>query len=189
MVDATFGGAANISATKPSSSMRELLQMSLLSWLPKYWRSKAESEHEIARIEPAGSEEAKVREIPSANDKFCVGDVKIGATDLTGKVIEEIYIKVRPQYAVYRTTDRVVIQYADDDTKANEQRQQMATLNLVRAQINGLISDWTKSKYRSFKEKSAKYEGRVASALILCLEGDGVAALASLNDIKEDIIA
>jgi len=120
---------------------------------------------------------------------FCVADVKIRATDLTGNVILEVYVRASPQYAVYRTSDRVVIQFADDDTKAREQRQQLATLNLVRAQINGLISDWSKSRYARFREKAAKYESRVASALILCLEGDGVAALASLNDTKADIVA
>jgi hypothetical protein len=65
----------------------------------------------------------------------------------------------------------------------------MATINLARAQVCGLIGDWARSKIESFREKAAKYEGRVASALVLCLEGDGAAALASLNDTKEDIIA
>ena len=125
----------------------------------------------------------------TASEMFCVADVKIRATDLTGNVILEVYVRASPQYAVYRTSDRVVIQFADDDTKARQQRQQLATLNLVRAQINGLISDWSKSRYARFREKAAKYESRVASALILCLEGDGVAALASLNDTKADIVA
>jgi len=127
--------------------------------------------------------------VATASEMFCVADVKIRATDLTGNVILEVYVRASPQYAVYRTSDRVVIQFADDDTKARQQRQQLATLNLVRAQINGLISDWSKSRYARFREKAAKYESRVASALILCLEGDGVAALASLNDIKADIVA
>src|SRR5262249_48229955 len=131
----------------------------------------------------------KLSETDAGGGRFCVDDVKLGAKDLTGKPIEEIYIKVRPKYAVYRNTDRVVIQYADDETEATEQRKRMSTLNLARAQINGCISDWTKSKFKTFREKSAKYQGGVASALVLCLEGDGVTALASLNDIKEDIIA
>jgi hypothetical protein len=158
--------------------------MWLCSWLQTHSRSKAKSAHETARIDPAAAcQEAKVPETNTADESFCVGNVKIGASDLTGKRIEEIYVKVN--YAVYRTTDRVAIQYADCESEATEQRQHMSSLNLVRAQISGLISDWTKSKHKSFKEKSAVYEGRVASTLILCLEGDGVAALASLNDIKK----
>jgi len=157
------------------------------SWLHTYRRSKAKRGHEAARSDLAAAfGEAKVA---TASEMFCVADVKIRATDLTGNVILEVYVRASPQYAVYRTSDRVVIQFADDDTKARQQRQQLATLNLVRAQINGLISDWSKSRYARFREKAAKYESRVASALILCLEGDGVAALASLNDIKADIVA
>jgi len=60
---------------------------------------------------------------------------------------------------------------------------------LVRARICGLISDWSKSEFETFKRKSTQYDGRVASALILCLEGDGEASLASLVDIKDDIVA
>jgi hypothetical protein len=160
-------------------------------WL-RFWvqRPKPDSEHESAGIDPAAAcQEAKVPQNDTSDERFCVGNVKIGASDLTGKLIEEVYIKVRPQYAVYRTADRVVIQYADDETLATEQRRLMSTVNLVRAQISGLICDWARSRYKAFKDKSAKYESRVASALILCLEGDGVAALASLNDTKEDIIA
>jgi len=157
------------------------------SWLHTYRRSKAKRGHETARSDLAAAfGEAKVA---TASEMFCVADVKIRATDLTGNVILEVYVRASPQYAVYRTSDRVVIQFADDDTKARQQRQQLATLNLVRAQINGLISDWSKSRYARFREKAAKYESRVASALILCLEGDGVAALASLNDIKASIVA
>jgi len=165
--------------------------MSLLSWLHTYRRSNAiKDEHETARSNlAAASEKANMPANPRGGQRFSVDDVTIAAADLTGKVIEEVYVKVSPQYAVYRTSDRVVIQYADDDHKAAEQRQNMAPLNLVRAQISGYISGWTKSKFTSFKEKSAQYEGRVASALILCLEGDGVAALASLNDIEADIMA
>jgi hypothetical protein len=157
------------------------------SWLHTYRRSKAKRGHETARSDPAAAfGEAKV---VTAREMFCVEDVKLRATDLTGSVITEVYVRASPQYAVYRTSDRVVIQFADDDNKAREQRQQIATLNLLRAQISGLISDWTKSKCTGFREKAAKYESRVASALILCLEGDCIAALASLNDVKADIVA
>jgi hypothetical protein len=156
--------------------------MWLCSWLQTYVHCGAKSEHEAARIK------AEVKAL-GTDESFRVGDVNIGARDLTGKIIEEIYIKVRPKYAVYRTTDRVVIQYADEEKDATEQRQHMSPLNLPRAQIDGLISDWTQSKYQSFKEKAAKYEGRVASALILCLEGDAGTGFASLNETKEAIIA
>src|SRR5215831_58831 len=103
---------------------------------------------------------------------FYVGDVKIHHKDLTGRSIEEIYIKVRPKYAVYKTAGRVVVQYADAEKLAIDQQQNMSVMNLARAQIDALISDWNQSKYAFFKRKSAKYDGRVASALILCLQDD-----------------
>jgi len=160
--------------------------MVLASFFLKFCISKAKSEHGPARIEAAAaSGEVEVPE----TDPFRVANVKKGQPDSQGNVVEEVYSRIGSKYAVYRTSDRVMIQYADDDAKADEQRQHMAMLNLVRARINGLIGDWTKSKYQSFKEKSAKYEARVASALILCLEGDGATALASLNEIKEDVHA
>src|SRR6267142_1762516 len=160
--------------------------MALASFFLKFCISKAKSEHGPARIEAAAaSGEVEVPE----TDPVHVANVKKGQPDSQGNVVEEVYSRIGSKYAVYRTSDRVMIQYADDDAKADEQRQHMATLNLVRARINGLIGDWTKSKYQSFKEKSAKYEARVASALILCLEGDGATALASLNEIKEDVHA
>jgi hypothetical protein len=120
---------------------------------------------------------------------FLVDNVKIGDNDLTECKIIKIYTKVRPKYAVYRTPDRVAVQFADDEQAASQQRKDMATLNLTRAQITGLIDGWSRSKWELFKAKAKKFEGRVATALVLSLEGDSVAALASLNDTKADIIA
>jgi hypothetical protein len=161
--------------------------MAAASFFLKFCISKAKSEHQAAQIKMAAA--SKEAGVPEIVDLFRVADVKKGKPDSQGNIIEEVYTKVGAKYAVYRTPDRVVIQYADDDAKADEQRQHMASLNLARAQISGLISDWTKSKYQPFKEKAATYEGRVASALVLCLEGDGATALTSLNEIKADVLA
>jgi hypothetical protein len=90
---------------------------------------------------------------------------------------------------VYLTRDRVSVQFADDETTAAVQRKNMARLNLIRTQITSLINGWSKSRLSSFKAKARKYEGRVATALILCLEDDVTAACAALDEIKADIIA
>ena len=137
----------------------------------------------------AHTNDQKALEANSAVERFCIDNIAKNARDLAGNIIEEVYIKVRPLYAVYRTANRVVVQYADEEKLANEQRKSMRYLNLVRAQISGLTSDWCKSKYGTFKRKAEKYDGRVASALILCLEGDGASALASLVDTKDEIFA
>ncbi|MEA2997141.1 MAG: hypothetical protein QOG74_2690 [Alphaproteobacteria bacterium] len=121
--------------------------------------------------------------------RFLVDDVKIGERDLTECEILKIFTKVRPQYAVYRTRDRVSVQFSDDENVASQQRKDMSTLNLTRAQITGLIDGWSRSRWELFKAKAKKFEGRTATALVLSLEGDSGAALASLNDTKADIIA
>src|SRR5215469_14507409 len=117
-------------------------------------------------------------------DKFTVEEVQPGGRDLTQAKIEEVYTKVRPLYAVYRTSRRVSVQYADDDGVAASQRAKMAPLNSLRTQINGLIDGWRSSKFKPFQGKARRYDGRVAAALILCLEGDGTTALASLTQTK-----
>lgn len=120
---------------------------------------------------------------------FTVDDVKIGEKDLTESEIVKIYTKIRPDYAVYRTHDRVAVQFADEEKKAEEQRKKMATLNLLRVQIAGLIDGWSRSKLETFKARARKYERRLATGLILCLEDDPNTACASLEDTKADIEA
>jgi hypothetical protein len=61
----------------------------------------------------------------------------------------------------------------------------MSTLNLARAQITGLIDGWSRSRWQLFKAKAKKFEGRVATALVLSLEGDSSAALASLTTRRQ----
>jgi hypothetical protein len=120
--------------------------------------------------------------------RFSVHDVMIGKIDLTERTIIDIYTKVEPLYAVYRTENRVGVQYADSDATATDQRKAMSVLNGLRTQINGLIDGWRTSKLTSFSSKAKRYDSRVAAALILCLEGDGNTAKAALSDIKQNVL-
>ena len=86
------------------------------------------------------------REDDVAEISFLVDNVKIGDPDLTECEIVKIYTKVRPKYAVCRTPDRVSVQFADDEQVASQQRKDMSTLNLTRAQITGLIDGWSRSR-------------------------------------------
>jgi hypothetical protein len=62
---------------------------------------------------------------------------KDGATRRRPRILC-VYAKVwPPRYAVYRTQNRTVVQYADDSKAADEQRKKMASLNGLRMQING----------------------------------------------------
>jgi uncharacterized protein YukE len=118
-----------------------------------------------------------------------VEDIQLGKKDPTQMEIRQIYSKAPPRYAVYRTDERVAVQFADDAKLAATQRKNMASLNSLRSQINGLISDWSRSSRRRYRDKAEKYERRVAAALILCLEDDGETALAALNEVKSDVTA
>ena len=116
--------------------------------------------------------------------QFSVDDVRIGAQDLTESKIEQIYAKVRPTYAVYRTDVRVSILYADNDAVAQSQRKRIAPLNGLRTEINGLINGWRTNP--QLEPKARRYDARVAAALILALEDDCASALTALAEIKSE---
>jgi len=121
--------------------------------------------------------------------EFTVADVAVGRMDSANKKILCVYAKVSPQYAVYLTQGRIVVQYADDPKVAEAQRKDMASLNALRMQIEGLIDGWRSSRLAAYRRKAKRYDGRLAAALIVCLESDGVTAHASLSDIKDDLVA
>src|SRR5260370_34018333 len=103
-------------------------------------------------------------------DTFNVNDVHVDAYDITENRITEIFGKSWPNYAVYQNTKRVGVQYADEDDAATAQRKNMANLNGLRAQINGLIDGWRNSRNDNFKARARRYDADVAAALVMCLE-------------------
>ncbi|MEX3945577.1 hypothetical protein AB4Y44_39835 [Paraburkholderia sp. BR10937] len=117
-----------------------------------------------------------------------VDDIKLKGEDLTQQTIEQIYYKAPPRFAVYATQKRVMVQYADDNLLEAKQRGDMASLNGLRSQISGLIDGWQNHKSRKKQCKAAKYNARVAAALNLCLEGDGINAFSALQEVKADIV-
>ncbi|MFM0520737.1 hypothetical protein PQR08_25235 [Caballeronia jiangsuensis] len=117
-----------------------------------------------------------------------VDEIKIDAEDITQQKIERIFYKAPPRFAVYAADKRVMVQYADDSFLEVKQRTDMASLNGLRSQINGLIDGWQTSRRIKKQTKAAKYNARVAAALNLCLEGDGINALIALQEVKADIV-
>ncbi|OYD77420.1 UNVERIFIED_ORG: hypothetical protein BDU10_2522 [Burkholderia sp. CF145] len=125
-----------------------------------------------------------------------VADVRRGKEDMSERLVCEIYYKVPPRYAVYRSSERVIVQHADDgelgdDSKslANAQRARMAVLNPLRSQITGLIDGWERSKKKSLAERARRYNARVAAALNQCLEGDQTSPLTVLTEVRDEIVA
>lgn len=116
-----------------------------------------------------------------------VADLAQQQKDAAGVVILAIYGRKPPEYAVYRTQDRVVVHYADVQTLSAAQRKLMARLNPLRGEINGLIDGWrTGSAERRLQAE--RYDRRVADALIAALEGDPKGAEALLAGIKRDVL-
>jgi hypothetical protein len=123
-------------------------------------------------------------------DRFTVDDVRLGARDATESIIENIYAKAPPLYAVYRNADRVAVQYSDNEALADRQRTDTAKLSVLRSEINGLIDGWRRSKKGVFLARARRYDGEVAAALIQCLEeGNPDNARAQLQRTRDDVLA
>ena len=117
-----------------------------------------------------------------------VSEVERGKSDSAGIEISDVYARRPPDYAVYRTPERVLIHFADDQEREQAQRTALARLNPIRGEINGLIDDWRTSKNPARKLKAMRYDRRVGDALILAFEQDVVSAELLLAQIKKDII-
>jgi len=116
-----------------------------------------------------------------------VSDLMIGKHDGAGSVVTAVYAKNPPHYAVYRTDERVRINFADTDAQAKAQRDALAPLNPICGEINGLIDGWRFSQRASPKGAAKRYDRRVADALTNALQGDVDGALKLLTAVKTDI--
>jgi hypothetical protein len=117
-----------------------------------------------------------------------VKDIECGRKDAAGASITDVYYRQPPQYAIYRTTERVMVHFADADDEARQQDAALAPLNPLRGQINGLIDGWRVSKRDWRKARARRYDRRVADALQVALAQDTRGALDVLAGIKTDII-
>lgn len=71
---------------------------------------------------------------------FKVEDICVGEPDSAGNNITTVFAKVTARYAIYATSERVMIHFADDDAQGVNQRDAIKPLAAVRAEIEGLIS-------------------------------------------------
>ena len=117
-----------------------------------------------------------------------VADLKVNANDAMGVPIRVMYGFKPPEYAVYRTCDRVMVQFADDRDREAAQRHALAPLNPVRGEINGLVDGWRSSRSKRKRGKAECHDRRVGDALVVALEDDVVSAATLLDAIKQDII-
>jgi hypothetical protein len=136
--------------------------------------------------------------------RIAVEDIRKGHLDESDQKILTVYYRSGSRYAIYRTPERVALQYSDSQNEQKEQRKRLATLGPIRGEINGLIDGWRNLADKTFEQpddvpltgktgrnasKVNRYDRRVADALLIALEGeDGPGALALLDQIKTDLI-
>ena len=122
-------------------------------------------------------------------DQFTVSAIRLNEADANGMKVRSIYARFDPRYAVYRTEERVNIQFADDPKLESEQREKVARLSPLRGEINGLVDGWRTDRRKRFKSAALRYDRRVADTLIVALEGDVDSALQILPQIRDDVVA
>ncbi|QLC24689.1 hypothetical protein HFP57_06360 [Parasphingopyxis algicola] len=118
-----------------------------------------------------------------------VAEIALDGRDSTGADIRAVYVRNPPHYAIYRTDQRVLVHFADDDEDNRRQRDKIAPLSPLRGEVRGLIDGWHGSKYLSFHSKAIRFDRRVSDALVMGIEGSIENAAALLATIKDDIIA
>jgi hypothetical protein len=119
-----------------------------------------------------------------------VADLRLNEPDSLDAPILAFYGRRPPVYAVYRTPERVLVQFADTKAEADDQRQKIARLNPLRGEINGLIDGWRSAEDGTTRKSRAdRYDRRVGDALVVAFEGDVATAEELLKTIKADILA
>lgn len=118
-----------------------------------------------------------------------IDEVCQNKTDICNEIIDCFYARKSPDYLVYRNAMRVMVQFADDDAIAKEQRRSLSCLNALRGQISGLIDGWRNGGSETQVARAKRYERRVADAIVTGLEGSIPDSLALLAEVRDDIIA
>jgi hypothetical protein len=131
-----------------------------------------------------------------------VADIQPGVLDFAGNEIGCVYVYNPPDYAVYRTPARVMVQFADDRKLARQQRARLRDLTWLRGEINGLIDGWhsgrdtsgswwpgSRRRAEDLYKRAVRYDRRVADAVVTALEDDSPTACRLLAEVKNDVIS
>lgn len=130
-----------------------------------------------------------------------ISDLMLCEQDALGEKILRFYAHHSPQYAVYQTTERVAVQFADAVDDAGEQRKSLSQLAPVLSEINGLLQSWHNApdtqrfigfvpvrNGKKLRDQADRYDRRIGDALVVALEGDLTGAGDVIKAIKEDIL-
>jgi hypothetical protein len=120
--------------------------------------------------------------------------ILIGNKDHNKRAILDVYANQDGRYAVYQTSKRVVVLFAEDPLVQRAQRKRLATLATLRSEIDGDLAAWRSrdgllGRLPSRLPKTAlQFDMRVASALIETLEGDSDAGNSILTGVRTEIV-
>jgi len=110
-----------------------------------------------------------------------VDDIREGALDRRGLLIERVYAK-EPLFAVYGTREGPQVQFAEDAKVSAVQREAYAAIDPLIVEIATLLSQW-----RGYTIRGA--ERRTAGAIRAALCGYPKTAMTTLEEVKALVIA
>ncbi|VWX54613.1 hypothetical protein [Novosphingobium sp. 9U] len=115
--------------------------------------------------------------------------IRIGGADADGREVIDVYGRQSGRYAIYQTTGRVVVRYADDPLLQRLQRKRLAGLAPVRNAIDGSLLAWRcrDPKWSRLPQTAREFDMRIASGLIEAIEGNLEGGLAILQQIQADL--
>jgi len=119
---------------------------------------------------------------------FSVADLTRFMPDGAGVIVQQIYIKIDGLYAVYRTEERVVIQYADDPGKGADQRKSLSELYVNRGFVDSLLDEICDNQDPKCQARVLRYQRRLADALTLGLQGQCNLAATELDSLKQALV-
>lgn len=113
--------------------------------------------------------------------------------DLTGAKIVEIYAVDAGTYAVYRSGRTVRVHFSDDPSIARLQRDALASVEALRAQIMALLANWRESRRWMWGDvrqaRDDVYLQRQADALVAGLGGFPEISRTILETVRDDLLA
>lgn len=113
-------------------------------------------------MEDAGSFSVLKPCSPDEKRAHRVEEIVKRACDQIGDRVVDVFSSNKPYYAIYRTSTRLVVQYADDDVwvegarLADLQRTRLSPLAPLRGQINGLIDGWHSTALRKPEDEGGE---------------------------------
>jgi hypothetical protein len=131
----------------------------------------------------------------SSTTRKLVEDIAVGQPDARGIVVDTIFARVSQKYCVYKSDsdNRIMIQFADDETVGDEQRLCLSRLEPERSTINAEFDGWQSALWK-FRRNSNRHSQlvmgfsyRIAQAAVSALSGDPVTGKSQLQSVLDDI--